>query len=242
MGQNALAFECIDRIQRCTAKEQVFRELQSAGEAFGFSTFHMAGVPEPGVRWELYTLLSGWPAGWFERYMAQDYFQHDPVIWRIRSSVLPFMWSEAPYNAEENPLSHRIMQEARDFKLNDGFCVPIYTLHGRQAGVSLGGERIELSNDARAALNLIAIYAHYRAMDLHDRDHGGGERRKPKLSQREIEVLKWVSLGKTSWEIGEILAISERTANAHIENARIKLNATTRPQAVAEALRHGFVQ
>jgi DNA-binding CsgD family transcriptional regulator len=36
------------------------------------------------------------------------------------------------------------------------------------------------------------------------------------LSNREIEVLKWAALGKTSWEMSMILEISERTVNFHL--------------------------
>jgi DNA-binding CsgD family transcriptional regulator len=56
------------------------------------------------------------------------------------------------------------------------------------------------------------------------------------LSTREREVLKWLKLGKTSWDISVILRISERTVNYHVSNIMKKLDVTNRLQAVLEAV------
>ncbi len=56
------------------------------------------------------------------------------------------------------------------------------------------------------------------------------------LSPRELEVLKWLKLGKTSWDISVILKISERTVNYHVNNIMKKLDVTNRLQAVSEAV------
>ena len=52
------------------------------------------------------------------------------------------------------------------------------------------------------------------------------------LSGRELQCLEWVSRGKTSWEIGVILSLSERTVNFHILNACRKLNVYGRQAAI----------
>ena len=56
------------------------------------------------------------------------------------------------------------------------------------------------------------------------------------LSPREREVLKWLRLGKTSWDISVIMRISERTVNYHVNNIMKKLDVTNRLQAVSEAM------
>jgi DNA-binding CsgD family transcriptional regulator len=61
------------------------------------------------------------------------------------------------------------------------------------------------------------------------------------LTPREREILAWVSRGKTAWEIGEILHITRRTVESHIENATRSLGAATRTQAVAIALRERLI-
>jgi DNA-binding NarL/FixJ family response regulator len=55
------------------------------------------------------------------------------------------------------------------------------------------------------------------------------------LSEREIEVLTWVARGKTSADIADLLNLSKRTVEFHIENARTKLNAGSRTEAAIKA-------
>lgn len=62
-----------------------------------------------------------------------------------------------------------------------------------------------------------------------------------KLSGRETDCLQWAAAGKTSWETGVILGVSERTVNFHLQNACRKLSVHNRRAAVATALRGGLL-
>jgi DNA-binding response OmpR family regulator len=55
------------------------------------------------------------------------------------------------------------------------------------------------------------------------------------LNDREVETLTWAARGKTSAEIAEILGITKRTVDFHVDNARTKLGAPTRTAAVIKA-------
>jgi DNA-binding response OmpR family regulator len=55
------------------------------------------------------------------------------------------------------------------------------------------------------------------------------------LNDREVEVLTWVARGKTSAEIAQILELTKRTVDFHIDNARTKLGAATRTEAAIKA-------
>ena len=55
------------------------------------------------------------------------------------------------------------------------------------------------------------------------------------LNDREVEVLTWAARGKTSVEIAQILGLTKRTIDFHIDNARAKLGAATRTAAVIKA-------
>ena len=57
------------------------------------------------------------------------------------------------------------------------------------------------------------------------------------LTGRESEVLLWISRGKANREIGEILAISPRTVNKHLEQIFVKLGVENRASAAARAVR-----
>jgi DNA-binding CsgD family transcriptional regulator len=64
---------------------------------------------------------------------------------------------------------------------------------------------------------------------------------KATLSSRELECLRWVGAGKTDWEIGKIVSLSPTTVKSHVDQARKKLGASTRPQAVARLVFSGLL-
>lgn len=53
------------------------------------------------------------------------------------------------------------------------------------------------------------------------------------LSKRELEIVGWVAQGKTNPEIGQILSISRRTVQKHLEHVYLKLGVENRMAAVA---------
>jgi len=63
----------------------------------------------------------------------------------------------------------------------------------------------------------------------------------PDLSEREIEVLRLVSAGKSNKEIGATLHIAEDTVKRHVSNILEKLGVNDRAQAATEAIRRGFL-
>jgi LuxR family quorum sensing-dependent transcriptional regulator len=61
------------------------------------------------------------------------------------------------------------------------------------------------------------------------------------LTSREAEVLSWVAQGKSAWEIGEILRITKRTVDEHVQTAMRKIGAANRTHAVALAIRDRLI-
>ena len=59
----------------------------------------------------------------------------------------------------------------------------------------------------------------------------------PRLTAREGEVLLWVARGKTNRDIADILGMSPRTVNKHLEHVFEKLGVETRTAAAAAARR-----
>ena len=56
------------------------------------------------------------------------------------------------------------------------------------------------------------------------------------LTARETEVLSWIAKGKTNRDIAEILSLSHRTVNKHLEHIYQKLGVETRAAAAAVAM------
>lgn len=61
------------------------------------------------------------------------------------------------------------------------------------------------------------------------------------LNERETEVLTWAARGKTSAEIGQIIGLTKRTVDFHVDNARVKLGASTRMHAAVKAASGGLI-
>jgi len=237
MDRGSFAFSWIAAIDKAATPAAVLAELARAGRFYGLDRTIVASFPAPPKKLEPYIQIHNWPKGWYDRYTSHDYLHSDPVIRKLRSTLTPVVWSEAPYDPSVDKGAYLVMNEAREFKLRNGLSVPIYTLSGDQAGVSFGGEHFELSEEDKAALHLIAIYGHGRVSALR-RPRGGDSGKKiARLSPREIEILQWVAAGRTSADIGDRLHIGYETVETYIKRACVKLDAASRTQAVAEALR-----
>jgi len=69
----------------------------------------------------------------------------------------------------------------------------------------------------------------------------GSSRAAPSLTQRERDVLRLLAEGHSNQEIGKRLFISPETVRTHVRKAMAKLDADTRTQAVAMALRQSLI-
>src|SRR5215475_1254952 len=62
------------------------------------------------------------------------------------------------------------------------------------------------------------------------------------LNDREVETLTWAARGKTSAEIAQILGLTKRTIDFHMDNARVKLGASNRIQAAIKAASGNLIE
>jgi two-component system, NarL family, response regulator len=65
---------------------------------------------------------------------------------------------------------------------------------------------------------------------------------RPELSKRERQVLNQLANGRSNKEIARILYISEHTAKAHVKSIMTKLNAGSRTEVIAIAIKHGLLK
>lgn len=67
-------------------------------------------------------------------------------------------------------------------------------------------------------------------------------RHNQKLTTRELEIIQWVHMGKTNWEISAILNISPLTVKNHVQNLIRKLDVQNRRQAALKAAKLGIIK
>lgn len=173
-------------------------------------------------------------SAWVEHYKARNYVNLDPVIKSGFASLLPIEWSGKRVTT---PKLKQFFGEATEFGVGQsGLTVPVRGPSGDRALVTITSDaplhvwQRELPRLKRD-FQMLAYHLHQTVIRTQ-----GLDKPIPKLAPREIECLKWKASGKTDWETGMILGISEKTVRFYLDLARAKLNASNVTHAVAKAL------
>jgi LuxR family quorum sensing-dependent transcriptional regulator len=186
---------------------------------------------------------SNWPSAWVEAYIAQGFFADDPLPRAAALNTMPVRWSDilagragfAPTSAQR-----RVLEAGATHGYRDGVCVPVHG-PGAYAGIgSYAGLAPDTSDEVLDELHLLTLHADSRFTALGARGAGSSASDAP-LTPREIEALRGVLVGSSDAAIALTMGVTERTARFHIDNARSKLGARTRAQAVAAALALGLL-
>ena len=180
-------------------------------------------------------------AKWENRYFELGYVNYDYCTRRTLTQLAPHMYAESNAEGPIGEVRRQMLGEIADNGVNSGLAIPLHMLGNRfgllHLGSPLRGEEFaRLDRETRPVATLIAQIFHDRMI----RDHWPAPEAVA-LTTREREVLQWAAQGKTAWEIGEILRISERTVKKHIGSAMQRLGAVTRTQAVARAAAAGLI-
>ena len=232
-----VVLDWIDRLESIKSADDVWLSFLSFAHRYGFQYGAIVDLPNPKWREPEVVLSLTWPEAWHQRYMAGSYLFRDPSVRALAHTREPYTWTEGLSFDDYSRSEQNIVFEAADYGLSSGLVIPITGIRVGAAVVTIAGDQTELSSRARAELHFAAIYAQARIRSLTKCQ----DEPRPNLSGRERECLEWAAMGKSDWEIGEILSISERTAGSHIERAKQKFGVATRIQAVVSALRSGAI-
>lgn len=183
------------------------------------------------------TVLDSYPAGWMDHYVLRDYIQMDPTVSLGARSNSLIVWSDRLFADAPS-----LWDEARDFGLRVGLAQSAWGVQGSFGLLSLARNGMTLTNaeliDLRPRVRWLAETTHQRMQKLLlQRECRGVE-----LTDREHEVLAWTAEGKTSWEISQILRLSESTVNFHVRRILAKLGAQNRVQAAVKATALGILR
>ncbi|NJL07148.1 MAG: helix-turn-helix transcriptional regulator [Methylacidiphilales bacterium] len=181
-------------------------------------------------------LADNLPDAFRASYLENRDFERDPLIIATRTASQPVRSQDVRAAAEADPDLMPVFLAAAEALGAAVVMIPV-RLRGRLGGVVVFRRRGSEFGEAEVDhLELVAPALYLAAMDL------PAAAPQSDLTARERECLAWTSVGKTAWEIGSILGISEHTAVAHLNAAVRKLGAASRAQAVAEALRRGLIE
>ncbi len=181
------------------------------------------------------------PDAYREAYFDSSCGRADPVMQHCKRQSVPIVWDQATY--VESGQATKWEHQAR-YGYCTGVAMALHLPEGRH--FVLGVDRDQpLPEDPDqlqrlvADIQLFAVVAHEAAQRILLPPDDQAEQ--PGLRARELEVLRWTMEGKTAWEVGAILGITERTAVHHLRNASEKLRCVNKHQAVVKALRLGLI-
>jgi len=206
--------------------------LEKASKMLGFeyAAFGMR-MPLP-LSNPKFVMANNYSAAWRQRYAQANYLAVDPTVAHGLQSVLPVVWDDKLFSA-----APAFWEDANGHGLRVGWAQSSIDAHGAIGMLTLARSHDALTpgelREQMPRMQWLAKMATEGMLRM------AAARRPPeppiRLTLREIEVLRWTADGKTSHEVGQIMAISERTVNFHINNSLLKLGANNKTSGVIKA-------
>ncbi|PQA87577.1 LuxR family transcriptional regulator [Hyphococcus luteus] len=241
----------VDEAQSLRAPSDLNRLLDAVTKDMGFDYFalmhhvDLSGYSEALTHMEEGELvaLGTYPERWIEQYIADNIVANDPVLLASHRTNMGFAWSDIPALIPMTDAHRRIRERTVKAGIDEGFTVPA-NVPGEANGscnfAMATGRALPRDNLKMAQLVGGFAFQAARAMVLNAFPQA---RRPPKgpLTQRQLECVLFAAKGKSDWEIGAILGISQGTVKRHIEDARAHYEVGSRMQVVMRALFEGHI-
>jgi LuxR family quorum-sensing system transcriptional regulator CciR len=168
----------------------------------------------------------------------------EAVLAAAAQSYAPFLWSDISRLVTLNPGQRNILDAAHAAGVGAAVAVPIHRPRGAQEAGSysvfagccsfLMKKGVPLPLGSLAAAHYIGALAFDAAENL--REPIPAQPCGPQLTPRQLDCVMLVAQGKSDWEIGQVLGISESTVHKHIEDAKRRFGVCTRIQLVVRSL------
>jgi DNA-binding CsgD family transcriptional regulator len=198
-------------------------------------------VVEHGIAGTDFISVDNTPLGYSSTFRDPMVQRRDPVMQHCRRQSVPIIWDQQTYTGQG---LGELWEEQAQFGYSTGIAMALHLPDGKHFVLGVDRDQPLPSNTSElqrlvADLQLFAVHAQEAAVRLLLPATLQPDR--PALTPRELEALHWTMEGKTAWEVGAILGISERTAVLHVNNAMHKLGCTSKHSAVLKALRLGLI-
>lgn len=149
------------------------------------------------------------------------------LIWCTPQAEALFLGVDAAWNADAGALPEAVGEAAKAL-IGGGTVHPGMVVRASIRGTDIDLALLESDRPGEVLLRLTEVREDGKIAAL---------QKQGSLTRREAEVLLWVSYGKTNKTVSEILGISPRTVNKHLEQVFRKLGVETRAAATAIAVR-----
>ncbi len=216
-------------------------EVVRFAQRIGFETVSAITVIDHGLGKSEFINIDNTPREFSDTYCDPRLQRRDPVMQHCKRNSVPIIWDQATY--VDCGLGD-LWEHQASFGYRTGIALALHLPEGKHFQFGVDREDPLPSEPGMlqrlvADLQLFAVHAQDTAMRLLVPPARQPER--PSLTPRELEALRWTMEGKTAWEVGTLLGISERTVVFHVSNAMHKLGSVNKQQAVLKALRLGLI-
>lgn len=214
----------------------VFSENLGFNQACAFMTLRQASSSKPIVK-DVNNYSDAWKSSSYDL----ERWRKDPLNRHTQTSNLPIAWNRALY---ENAGAGELWDHMSGYGFDSGIAISLRDHLGNIYRVGLSRDQ-PLTTDPAELSRLVAdaqLFGAFAQSAMMRIWNPKPEVDLPKLTAREVECLSWTLEGKTAWELGVILGITERTANFHLGNAIQKLDCDNKHSAVIKAMRMGLIR
>lgn len=182
-------------------------------------------------------LRSSYPNAWLTRYIERAYIRVDPVVSHCQISTRPFTYADAYKNNTSEQEAFR--SDAEKHGMIYGYIIPMH-IHDQEHGIVtyVSKTDIELTTLAKTCLEITARVAYHHIAAL---SKPVSQKDNPVLTEREKQILLLVAQGKTNWEVGEIIKLSEYSVRDYMVELSQKLDTSNRTHTVTRALQLGLI-
>lgn len=168
--------------------------------------------------------------------------KRDPVMRRLKRLSAPFVYDQSMYVNED---ASDIWEIQALFGYKTGIAMALHLPGGKHFIMGVDRDQPLPGDEAlvtrmMADLQLLAVHAQETAIRLLV-PQAAEVQYLPRLTEREIEILKWTAEGKSAWAVGQILNISEHNVKYHIKRILMKLAVGSKHQAAARAKSLGLI-
>lgn len=240
--------ESITKLYQLESLDDIYEHTKLFFDSLEFKHFNYSLVPNyysPTHATSPPVTLNTYDTSWMEYYNDKRYDKYDLSVQHcLKGAPEPYIWNRS-FNLKDLPKRNRmVFQEARVAGVTQGVSLPLLKHAGAigAGAVSFEGSdsqidpflatRIDIVGQYFYALNEVVVS---RFSDIFGSNHS------PELTEREYDVLRWMSHGCTYEEISQKLTIGISTVRKHISSIFIKLGAKNSNHAIATAVRWNLV-
>ncbi|NCT83936.1 MAG: LuxR family transcriptional regulator [Comamonadaceae bacterium] len=194
----------------------------------------------PGAKTE-YVTVSNTPSAFLEAFNDASNAKRDPVHQHVMRNAAPLIYDQSLYVKAD---AGDLWEMQAPFGYRTGLAVSVHMPGYRRFLLGVDREKALPKDAVRlnrmiADLQLLAVHAQDAAARLLLSSKGMDNR--PKLSARQLEILKLTMEGKSAWVVGSILGISENTVNYHMKQLFKELDVSSKPHAVLKVMELGLL-